>query len=255
MMSPARFGGRRILVTGSTRGIGHAVAQRLLAEGAEVFIHGRNAEMVTRAADSLEAIHGKRVSGLAADLGDRGEVRRLCEAVGGVDALINCAGVLESRPLAEADATHWQRVMEINCTAPWLLSRGLLPVLRERNGVIVNVSSDAGLLGYAEHSVYCAAKGALIGLTRALAVELAPRVRVLCVCPGPVETDMLRDAMAASLQPESIRQGWERTTLLNRLASSAEIAAAIAFAASPDCSFATGDLIVVDGGATAGRRV
>lgn len=254
-MDMARFEGRRILVTGSTRGIGHAVALRLLAEGADVIIHGRSAEAVARAVDPLKAMHGNRVSGLAADLADRGQVRALCEAAGVVDGLINCAGVLESRPLARADAEHWQRVMEINCTAPWLLSRGLLPVLRERAGVIVNVSSDAGLLGYAEHSVYCAAKGALIGLTRALAVELAPKVRVLCVCPGPVETDMMKDAMSASAQPESVRGAWARLTLLNRVASPGEIAAAIAFAASPDCSFATGDLIVVDGGATAGRRV
>lgn len=254
-MSMTRFEGRRILVTGSTRGIGHAVALRLLAEGAEVILHGRNPEAVARAAEPLKAMHGHRVTGLAADLADRGQVRSLCGAAGAVDGLINCAGVLESRPLAEADALHWQRVMDVNCTAPWLLSRGLLPVLRERKGVIVNVSSDAGLLGYAEHSVYCAAKGALIGLTRALAVELAPTVRVLCVCPGPVETDMMRDAEAASPDPESVRGEWERLTLLNRLASPGEIAAAIAFAASPDCSFGTGDLIVVDGGATAGRRV
>lgn len=254
-MSMMRFQGRRILITGSTRGIGHAVAKRLLAEGAEVVIHGRTAEAVAHAAEMLEQVHGGRITGFAADLADRAQVRELCRAAGSVDGLINCAGVLETRPLAEADAAHWQRVMEINCTAPWLLSRGLLSVLRERRGVIVNVSSDAGLLGYAEHSVYCAAKGALIGLTRALAVELAPDVRVLCVCPGPVETDMMQEAMAASSQPESLRREWERLTLLDRVASPDEIAGAIAFAASPDCSFATGDLIVVDGGATAGRRV
>ena len=254
-MGMTRFEGRRILVTGSTRGIGHAVAHRLLAEGAEVIIHGRNPKAVARAAEPLKETHGNRVTGLAADLADREQVLALCGAAGAVDGLVNCAGVLESRPLAEADALHWQRVMDVNCTAPWLLSRGLLPVLRERKGVIVNVSSDAGLLGYAEHSVYCAAKGALIGLTRALAVELAPTVRVLCVCPGPVETDMMRDAEAASPHPESVRGEWERLTLLNRLASPGEIAAAIAFAASADCSFATGGLIVVDGGTTAGRRV
>jgi NAD(P)-dependent dehydrogenase (short-subunit alcohol dehydrogenase family) len=92
-------------------------------------------------------------------------------------------------------------------------------------------------------------------LTRALAVELAPQVRVLCVCPGPVETDMMRDTMAASPDPEAVRRTWQSGTLLGRIAAPEEIAAAIAFAASPDCSYATGNLIVVDGGTTAGRRV
>ena len=122
-------------------------------------------------------------------------------------------------------------------------------------GVIVNVSSDSGLLGYAGSTVYCASKGALIGLTRALAVELAPEVRVLCVCPGPVETDMMRDAMIASSDPETVRESWQSSTLLGRVAVPEEIAAAIAFAASRDYSFATGNLIAVDGGATAGRRI
>jgi NAD(P)-dependent dehydrogenase (short-subunit alcohol dehydrogenase family) len=250
-----RFDGRRVLVTGSTRGIGQAVAARLLDEGAAVVIHGRTEAAVERTLSPLREAHGERVTGAAADLADRTAARALCEAAGEVDVLVNCAGVLESRALAEVDSAHWQRVMDINCTAPWILARGLLSMLRARRGVIVNVSSDAGLLGYADHSVYCAAKGALIGLTRALAVELAPEVRVLCVCPGPVDTDMMRNAIAGSPQPELARGGWAGLTLLNRVASPAEIAAAIAFAASPDCSYATGDLIVVDGGATAGRRV
>ncbi|MFN4140210.1 SDR family NAD(P)-dependent oxidoreductase [Aestuariivirga sp.] len=251
----AHFNGKRILVTGSTRGIGNAVATRLLDEGATVILHGRSLGAVRSAAGPLRQAYGSRVEGHPADLADREQCRSLCRAAGDVDVLINCAGVLESRPLADTDAGHWQRVIDVNTTAPWILARGLLSTLRSRRGLIVNVSSDAGLLGYAGHSAYCASKGALIGLTRALAVELAPDVRALCVCPGPVDTDMMRKAVAAEPEPETARASWAKLTLLGRVAKPEEIAAAIVFAASPDCSFATGNLISVDGGATAGRRV
>lgn len=250
-----RFADKCILVTGSTRGIGHAVARRFLEEGARVILHGRKPEPVRNAVNAFKAEYGDRVTGFAADLADRNQCRRLCTEAGEIDVLVNCAGIYEEVAIEDADDAHWHRILDVNTTAPWLLAQGLLAGLRRRNGVIVNVSSDSGLLGYANSTVYCASKGALIGLTRALAVELAPQVRVLCVCPGPVETDMMRDTMAASPDPESVRRSWQSITLLGRIAAPEEIAAAIAFAASPDCSYATGNLIVVDGGTTAGRRV
>jgi NAD(P)-dependent dehydrogenase (short-subunit alcohol dehydrogenase family) len=251
----ARFAGKRILVTGSTRGIGHAAALRLLKEGAAVILHGRDRGAVGDAVSALARDFGGRVTGIAADLADRGQCRRLCAEAGTVDVLVNCAGVYEEVAIESADEAHWHRILDVNTTAPWLLARGLLDGLRRRKGVIVNVSSDSGLIGYAGSAVYCASKGALIGLTRALAVELAPEVRALCVCPGPVETDMMRAAMVSSPDPEAVRESWRSATLLGRLAAPDEIAAAIAFAASPDCSYATGNVITVDGGTTSGRRV
>lgn len=250
-----RFAGKRVLVTGSTRGIGHAAARRLLEEGATVILHGRTPQAVAHATEAFGREFGDRVTGLAADLADRGQCRRLCAQAGAVDVLVNCAGVYEEVPIEAADDAHWHRILDVNTTAPWLLAQALLPGLRERAGVIVNVSSDSGLLGYPGSAVYCASKGALIGLTRALAVELAPVVRVLAVCPGPVETDMMRDAMSASSDPQAVRESWQSATLLGRIAAPAEIAAAIVFAASPDCSYATGTLLSVDGGTTSGRRV
>lgn len=250
-----RFAGKRVLVTGSTRGIGQAAARRFLAEGASVILHGRKPQPVGNAVNAFRPEYGDRVTGHAADLADRAQCRQFCSEVGEIDVLVNCAGLYEEQPIENADDAHWHRILDVNTTAPWLLARGFLAGLRQRNGVIVNVGSDSGLLGYANSSVYCASKGALIGLTRALAVELAPGVRVLCVCPGPVETDMLLEAMAASSDPEAVRDRWRSATLLGRVAAPEEIAAAIAFAASPDCSYATGNLISVDAGTTAGRRV
>jgi NAD(P)-dependent dehydrogenase (short-subunit alcohol dehydrogenase family) len=192
------------------------------------------------------------VSGHAADLADRAQCRKLADAVGDLDALINCAGIFDDRNIAGTDEALWDRTVAVNLTAPWILAKSLLPGLRARRGVIVNVSSDAAFLGYANASVYCATKGALVGLTRALAVELGPDIRALCVCPGPTMTDMMGETPVAR---EEGARAWSSWTMLGRAARPEEIAEAIAFAASPAASFATGSIIAVDGGATAGRRL
>jgi NAD(P)-dependent dehydrogenase (short-subunit alcohol dehydrogenase family) len=242
------FSGRRVLITGSTRGIGHAAALAFLGEGADVIFHGRHQPAADKAAADLDAPPGRAIRAIGADLLDRAAQDRLARAAGEIDILVNCAGIFEERMLADADADHWQQIIEINLTAPWRLTRALLPCLRRRRGVVINISSDSALLGYAGSSAYCASKGALIGLTRALAVELAPEVRVLCICPGPVATDMMGADPGAQSQ-------WESYTLLNCVAAPGEIAEAILFAASPKCAFQTGSVIVVDGGATAGRKI
>jgi NAD(P)-dependent dehydrogenase (short-subunit alcohol dehydrogenase family) len=249
------FSGRKVLITGSTRGIGHAAALAFLGEGADVVLHGRTQPAADRAAADLAARARRAVRAIGADLLDRAAQDRLAGAAGEIDIVVNCAGIFEERMLAEADADHWRRIMEVNLTAPWRIARALLPSLRQRQGVVVSVSSDSALLGYAGSAAYCASKGALIGLTRALAVELAPRVRVLCICPGPVDTDMMRDSLEHAPDPAAAQAHWESYTLLNRVAAPGEIAEAILFAAAPKCTFQTGSVIVVDGGATAGRKI
>jgi NAD(P)-dependent dehydrogenase (short-subunit alcohol dehydrogenase family) len=220
-----------------------------------VLIHGRHAQAVQAAVDDLSIADGPDVTGFAGDLADRRACDHLVESCGDIDVLVNCAGILETATVEASGEDLWHRVMDVNVTAPWRLARGFLPGLRRRHGVIVNVSSDAGLLGYSQNTVYCASKGALIGLTRALAVELSGDVRVLGVCPGPVDTDMMRSAVARESDPEAARRSWASGPMLERVASPDEIAGAIVYAASSDCSFATGNLIVVDGGTTAGRRM
>lgn len=251
----AMLQGRRALVTGSTRGIGRAVAELLHAAGAEVVLHGRTAEAVGELTAALATPVGPAPAGVAGDLADRAACRRIAAAASPVDILVNCAGVFDSRSIGESDGAFWDWTMAINLTAPWLLAQALLPGLRRRQGVIVNVASDAALLGYAGSSVYCAAKGALVGLTRALAVELAPEVRAIAVCPGPVETDMARTAWAKSGDPQAARAEWERAPLLGRLATAEEIARVVLFAASPAAAYLTGTVIAADGGASAGKRL
>jgi NAD(P)-dependent dehydrogenase (short-subunit alcohol dehydrogenase family) len=216
-------------------------------------IHGRDPAGVQSAVSQLLGKFAERVKGLAADLAHRSEQDLLAESAGDLDVLVNCAGVYEERALSSADETHWQRTLEINLTAPWRLTRALLPGLERRKGVIVNVGSDSALLGYAGSVAYCASKGALVGQTRALAIELASRVRALCVCPGAIDTDMMRRSVAAQPDPEAALHRWRSYSSLKRFAHVDEIAEAIIFAASPNCTFQTGSVIVVDGGTTAGR--
>lgn len=249
----ALLSGKRVLVTGSTRGIGRAAAELFLAKGAQVIVHGRSQRDVGRTIEQLG--NRDRVAGLAADLARRDETKRLAAEAGEVDIVVNCAGIYVEKSIIDSDEAFFDRTIEINLTAGFLLSRSLLPALRRRQGVIVNVSSDAGLVGYGGSSVYAASKGAVIGLTKALAVELAPDVRALCICPGPVATDMMESAVQATSDPEAARRQWASFPLLGRVASPDEIAQAIVFAASPEASFATGSIIAIDGGTTAGKRV
>lgn len=246
----AEFAGKRVLVTGSTRGIGKAAAELIHARGGEVIWHGRQADeaqVIARAADGRLAVAG--------DLADRTACRRIVEEIGDIDVLINCAGVLALAPIGKTSEAEWDLTIAVNLTAAWTLSRGFLAGLRRRRGVVVNVASEAGLLGYPDSAAYCASKGALIGLTKALAVELAPEVRTVAVCPGPVDTDMMRKSIAAASDPEAELRLWTDVPMLRRAATPAEIAEAIAFAASPRASYMTGDILMIDGGTTAGRRV
>lgn len=249
------FAGKTILVTGSTRGIGAAAAELFLLQGGAVILHGRRAADVEAAVARLSAHYPGQVRGLAADLSGRDECRTLARRIETLDILVNCGGIFREAAIGDTSLAIWDETIAVNLTAPWVLSQELLPVLRQRKGVIVNVGSDAAMLGYAGCVAYCASKGALIGLTRALATEVSPDVRVLCVCPGPTETDMMRESIATAPDERQARQQWASYTLLNRVARPEEIGEAILLAASPRATFSTGSVIMADGGATAGRRV
>ena len=249
------FAGKTILVTGSTRGIGAAAAELFLERSGSAILHGRQQADVDAAVARLSARHPGRVRGVAADLADRAQCRSLARKVGALDILVNCGGIFREASVAETSLAIWEETIAVNLTASWVLSQELLPVLRQRNGAIVNVGSDAAMLGYAGCVAYCASKGAVVGLTRALATEAAPRVRVLCICPGPTETDMMRQSVAAAPDEARAREQWASYTLLDRVAAPREIGEAILLAASPRATFVTGSVIMADGGATAGRRV
>ncbi|MFN8829547.1 MAG: SDR family NAD(P)-dependent oxidoreductase [Labrys sp. (in: a-proteobacteria)] len=247
-------GGRRVLVTGSTRGIGRAIAERFLAAGDAVILHGSSQTAVTAVVTELQTAY-PTVSGHAADLSDRAALRGLAQVCGPIDVLINNAGLYAEEAIDAVSPASWNRMMAVNLTAAWLLSSAFLPGLRARRGSIVNVASDAAFLGVAGGSTYCASKGALVGLTRALAIELAPHVRALCVCPGPVETDMMRNQVEAAPDPVAMRAQWMGFAPMGRVARPEEIAALVYTAADPAAGFATGAAWLIDGGLTAGKRL
>jgi meso-butanediol dehydrogenase/(S,S)-butanediol dehydrogenase/diacetyl reductase len=236
---------RVVLVTGAASGIGRATAERFLADGdtvAALDLH----PSVPDGATFHECDVSSALSVAAA-------VAAVVEAHGRLDVVANVAGVLQMGRFEDISEAEWTRVLAVNLTGPFLVSQAALPHLRATKGCIVNVASVAGLQGQAYTAAYCASKGGVVLLTKALAVELSPEgIRVNCVCPGGVDTPML-GALATSIPPDADRRLMERLQMLvpGGLSTPAHVAAAIAFLASPEALFITGTALPLDGGITA----
>jgi NAD(P)-dependent dehydrogenase (short-subunit alcohol dehydrogenase family) len=250
------FTGKSVLITGSSRGIGKATASAFVQRGARVAINGRTHE------STIAAIAELRAAGQA--VAAAGDVRTVggCEAIvqsavdglGGLDVLVNTAGVWFDVSLEDSDEDIWDRTIDTNLKGTFFCSRGALTALRASKGVIVNVASDAGLLGERGMAVYCASKGGVVNLTRAMALDLAPDVRVNCVCPGYVDTDMVRrDYIEKAADPAAAEEQLKASTPMQRMADADEIAKAIISLASSDAGFVTGAALQIDGGTTAGH--
>ncbi|HZU90460.1 MAG TPA: SDR family NAD(P)-dependent oxidoreductase [Stellaceae bacterium] len=239
MAEAGRLHRRRILMTGAASGIGRRTALLFAAEGAALTLLDRNA-------DGLAAV-ARETRGLAvaADVTDEASVAAAVErgaaAMGGIDGVVNAAGIVMRGPVQAVGVAEWRRVIDVNLTGIYIVVRCVLPWLTKATGAtIVNIASGQGLLPNAPGmTAYAASKGGVVTLTRALAAELAPAIRVNSVCPGMVDTPMTADG------PRDVTP-----YALKRMAEPLEIAHAILFLTGAESSFVTGAALAVDGGRT-----
>jgi NAD(P)-dependent dehydrogenase (short-subunit alcohol dehydrogenase family) len=249
------FKDQRVLVTGSSRGIGFEIARAFLEAGARVAINGKTQHSVDAAMEKF----GFREHTVAApaDIGTvagcESAVETAIEAFGGLDVLVNNAGVGAGRPIADCDEEMYDAHADVNLKGLFFCCRAAIPELRKSNGNIVNIASDAGLIGVPGITVYCGTKGGVVNMSRAMALEIAPDVRVNCVCPGYVETDMIRESIKKRPDPAAARQKMIDYAPLKRIASTEEIAHAVLYLASYEARFITGTSLAIDGGTTAGK--
>ena len=246
------FEGKRVLVTGGSRGIGRATVEAFREAGARVAVNGRTAE------STAEGIVAMGDDGLIAAPGDIGTVAG-CEAAvgaaldafGGLDVLVNSAGVAKARSVETCDEAFWDEVIDINLKGTFFCIRAAAAALRESRGSIVNVASTSGLTGDANLSTYCASKGGVVLLTKALSAEFAPDVRINCVCPGWVDTDMAKVYINRSDDPAAARAEIDAESPMGRIARPDEIAASILYLASDAAGLVTGVVLPIDRGSMA----
>jgi NAD(P)-dependent dehydrogenase (short-subunit alcohol dehydrogenase family) len=256
-MSSGTFEGRTVLITGAAKGIGRATAEQFARAGARLGLLDCDREALTALCAELTP-HGQAVA-LAADVAIASDVDRAARACvdtfGTIDILVNNAAVHFARAVDQYTAEEIDHLLAVNLKGALHAVRSALPALRRAKGTIVSVSSMTGFVGQANGAVYVATKGALISLTKALALELAADgIRVNCVCPAGVDTPLMRGWAATMPDPEEVLRGQAAMHLTNRMATADEIASAILFLASPAASFITGVALPVEGGATLGYR-
>ena len=243
--------GKHAVVTGASRGIGLAIARTLCAHGARVTLMARDAEALGAAAAEL----GGDTAWQTVDVTDADSVAAAFARAGVVDILVNNAGQAASAPFGRTDAALWQRMLDVNLTGAYHCIQAALPgMLDAGRGRVVNVASTAGLTGYRYVAAYCAAKHGLVGLTRALALEVASRgVTVNAVCPGFTDTDLVADAVANIVRKTGRTEAQARAELAaanpqGRLVQPEEVAHAVAWLCMPGAAAMNGQAIAVAGG-------
>ena len=240
---PRRLHGRRILVTGAASGMGRAIAEMFASEGAALALLDLNDGGVQAVADELSA------AGYACDVSDRDAVNTVVAnagaALGGIDGVVNAAGILTIKPFGELEPESWDRMLAINLTGPFNIVHAALPFLRAaEKATIVNIASTSALMPMAGTAGYSASKAGLVMFTKCLGFDLGPNIRANSICPGVIKTEMTRYLWE---NPEHSERAAERV-VLKRLGVPQDVAKAALFFSTEDSGFTTGTELPVDGG-------
>lgn len=250
-----RFSGKNVVVTGAAQGMGRAISKGFLDEGARVLLADVNKDGVRRTAKELSP---DKAVATSVDVTRADEVQTMIDyaisELGSVDVLVNNAGTITMRPVTDLSEQEWDMVMDVNAKGVFLGVRAVLPHMLERkSGCIVNVASQAGKRGYKLFTHYCASKAAVIVFSKGVALEVAPHVRINCVCPGIVETDMMEreydwETAMTGEPKESIKKRWMSGIPMGRFQQPEHVAGVVKFLASSDASEMTGQAINITGG-------
>jgi NAD(P)-dependent dehydrogenase (short-subunit alcohol dehydrogenase family) len=237
-----RLRGRRILITGGASGIGRATALLFAAEGAILTIVDRDQRLSEEVAHLINGVS------VVADISSPAEVeaavKSAARAMSGIDGIVNAAGITVAAPVSDTTPEMWRKVIDVNLTGSFLVVQAALPFLQAaQNATVVNIASGAALLPRPNRVAYASSKGGVLAMTRALAIELAPGIRVNAICPGMVDTPILEESARTSA--EAVNR-----YALKRMAKPVEIANSILFLSSSESSYTTGVTLSVDGGRT-----
>jgi NAD(P)-dependent dehydrogenase (short-subunit alcohol dehydrogenase family) len=245
------YRGQRIVVTGASSGVGLATARYYTAHGARVAMLARRGTVLRDLAREL----GQNAIPITTDVGDSESTQAAMAAaevrLGGFDTVISCAGIAYPTPLDDMTISDWDTTIATNLSGSFYVAHYAAKRMRDHGGgVIVNISSELGIIGMTNYIPYCASKAGVIGLTRALAAELAPTVRVNAICPGPIDTPQMDTELEWFDDPYRARQEAIERVPMKRFATADEVVAAIDFLAY-QAPFATGTIMALDGGTTA----
>jgi NAD(P)-dependent dehydrogenase (short-subunit alcohol dehydrogenase family) len=248
MKTPFRLDGRRALVTGGASGIGEATCRALAAAGAAVIV----ADIDEAHAQSLAA-ELPEAKALRLDITDEIEVNASVGALGSLDILVNNAGIGLVGNIEETEKDDFERLLRVNVEGMYLVTRAAMPKLIAAKGCIVNIGSVAGLIGVKRRFAYCATKGAVVALTRQLAVDYAGRVRVNCICPGTVHTPFVEAYLEKfhKHEKDKVREELHQRQPVGRMGRPEEIAHMALYLCSDEAEFVTGATPTIDGGWTA----